>query len=116
MEIIVRQAGTAVLASPVGSLDALTAPEVEACLQAELDRGQSRLILDLGQTDYMGSVGLRVMLSIMQQCRRKGGDLRVAAAQPGVAKVLRMSGAGEVLKIFATAGEAVASYGAAASS
>jgi anti-anti-sigma factor len=111
MDIAVKQVGPASLVSVVGSVDALTAAEVADCLESQLDRGQTRLVLDLGQTDFLSSAGFRVLLAILKKSRQKGGDLRLAAVQPGVEHVLRLAGVTGVLEVFSTGDEAAASYG-----
>ena len=111
MDIVVKQVGLASLVCVVGSVDALTAPEIADCLESQLDSGRTRLVLDLGQTDFLSSAGLRVILTILRKSREKGGDLRLAAAQPGVERVLGLAGVAEILKVFSTGEEAVASFG-----
>jgi len=111
MDTVVKQVGLASLVCVVGSVDALTAPEIADCLESQLDSGRTRLVLDLGQTDFLSSAGLRVILTILRKSRERGGDLRLAAAQPGVEHVLRLSGVTEILETFSTVDEAAASFG-----
>lgn len=110
MDLVIQQVGHVTVISVAGSVDALTGPQVEGCLQEQLDHGQRRLVLDLGQVDYMGSVGLRVILSMLERSRKKGGDLRLAGVQHGVMKVLQVSGADCLVTTYATPDEAVGSY------
>ncbi len=110
MDLIVEPVEGVVVVAVVGDVDLATAPGMEECLSTQLAAGRVRLVLDLSQVAFMGSVGLRVVLSLLQASRQKGGDLRLCAAQPGVAKLLRVAGASEVMRIFATRGEAVGSY------
>ena len=50
----------------------------------------------------------------MKECRRAGGDLRLAALQPQVERVLSIAGFTGILQIYADVAAAVASFGAAA--
>jgi stage II sporulation protein AA (anti-sigma F factor antagonist) len=111
MDIVVNQVGQVSLISVVGSVDALSSPDVEACLQSQLDSGQAQLVLDLSEVDFMSSAGLRVILLIVHKSREVGGDLRLAAAQPGVEGVLSLVGITQILQVFGTVEEAVASFG-----
>jgi len=83
-----------------GSIDALTAGEVETVLVEQAGSGHARLVLDMSQVDFMSSAGLRMILVGLKECRQAGGDLRIAAAQPGVMNVLDIAGFMSVLKTY----------------
>ena len=96
--------------SASGRIDSLT---YEALLQALEDRihaGGRSLVVDLGGVDYTSSAGLRAILSAQKDVRRQGGDLRLAAVQPDVLKVLKLSGFTSIFKIYDTVDQAVASF------
>jgi anti-sigma B factor antagonist len=111
MEFSVEQRGQAAVVSVAGSVDALTAGEVTAFLGEQLSAGSTRLVLDLGKVDYVSSAGLRTILATLKEARTKGGDLRLAAIQPNVQKVLQMSGFTSILKTFGDVETAVSSFG-----
>lgn len=111
MDISAKQHGQATVVSVVGSVDALTAGEVAGFLGAQIGSGHTQLVADLSQVDFMSSAGLRAILATLKDARQHGGDLRLAAAQLGVEKVLKMSGFTNILKTFATVDEAAASFG-----
>ena len=110
MEISVKQIEGTVIVSISGSVDALTANEVTGFLSDQINRGQKQLIADLSQVEFMSSAGLRAILSTIKDSRQEGGDFRLAAPQPGVEKILRMSGFTSILKTYPTLEEAVASF------
>jgi anti-anti-sigma factor len=110
MDISLNQLEDTTVVSISGSVDALTAPEVTNFLHSKIAGGQRRLVLDLSRVDFMSSAGLRAILAALKSSRQEGGDLRLAAAQPGVARVLKMSGFTKILKAFPSVVEAVESY------
>jgi anti-sigma B factor antagonist len=116
MELSLVQQSKTTIVSIAGSVDALTAGEATAYIMeqihklAGIETSPVQLVLDLGQVDFMSSAGLRAILACLKECRQKGGDLYLAAAQPGVDKVLRMSGFTNILKSFTTTEEAVNSF------
>jgi anti-anti-sigma factor len=59
----------------------------------------------------MSSAGLRTLLGAVKETRSNGGDLRIASTNPGVDKVLKMSGFHNIAKVFASQAEAVSSFG-----
>jgi anti-anti-sigma factor len=93
-----------------GSIDALTSGEVSAHLAGQISRGYLHMILDLSQVEYMSSAGLRAIMDGLKTSRQAGGDLRLAAPQPGVDKVLRMAGFPSIMKSYPSLAEAAASF------
>lgn len=112
MDISARQVNEATVVTITGSVDALTAGEVTDFLGQQLAADRNKLVADLSQVDFMSSAGLRAILTTLKESRRQGGDLHLAAAQPGVEKILKMSGFTNIIKSFATVDEAVAGFGA----
>lgn len=93
-----------------GSVDGLTAETLLTTLQAHVEDGHTRLVVDLAAVEYTSSAGLRALLATVKEARRRGGDLRLAQINPNVRKVLELSGFVTILKIFAEVDEAVESY------
>jgi len=112
VDITAKQIGSTTVVSIVGSVDALTAEQVTRFMNAELGKGNKQIVGDLSQVDFISSAGLRAILVTLKDSRQQGGDLRLAAAQTGVEKVLKMSGFTNILKTYPTVDEAVASFGA----
>jgi anti-sigma B factor antagonist len=59
----------------------------------------------------MSSAGLRTLLGAVKEARSNGGDLRIISTNPGVDKVLKMSGFNNIAKVFPSQAEAVSSFG-----
>ena len=110
MEIQDRQVDSVTVLSLKGSIDAMTAPKITEYVQGQITKGNIKLVADLAGVDYTSSAGLRVMLGAIKETRAQGGDLRLAGVQPDVLKVLTLSGFTNILKMFDTADDAVASY------
>lgn len=110
MDLKAEARDRATVVSVVGSLDALTSPELADFLSSNVRDGKINLIADLTQLEYTSSAGLRVLLNGVKEARQKGGDLRLASVQPNVRKVLDLSGFTSILKIFPDVNAAVASY------
>jgi anti-sigma B factor antagonist len=110
MEIGQIQQGTVTIVSVIGSLDALTAPQLTQQLDTQLQAGNAKLVVDLAKLDYTSSAGLRVLLNTVKEARSRGGDLRLASVQPNVKKVFDMSGFASIIKFFPDVVAAVASF------
>ena len=110
MEIKDKQVDGVTVLSLNGSIDAITAPEITEFIQAQIAKGNTKLVADLSGVDYTSSAGLRVLLGAIKDTRAQSGDLRLAGIQPDVQKVLNLSGFTNILKIFDNTDAAVASY------
>lgn len=110
MEISVKQSEQMSIVMIEGSIDALTADQITTCLDEQIKNGEKHLVIDLGKVDFMSSVGLRVMLGALKETRKLGGDLCLACAQEGVARVLKMSGFTNLLEIYDDIEKAIAHF------
>jgi anti-sigma B factor antagonist len=111
MEITSVQHNDITIASVVGDLDAATSAEATAFLAAAIDAGHAKLVIEMAGVTYLSSAGLRVILGATRQARSSGGDLCLAGAASDIRRVLDMSGFSKLIKTFATAADAVASFG-----
>ena len=104
-----RQEEVTVIAAE-GSVDALTADDFMAAMQEQIAAGHTRLVADLSGVTYASSAGLRAILVALKESRQRGGDLRLAAVQKGVYRVLELSGFNSILKMYDDLDDAIASY------
>lgn len=110
MKIASSQHGDVTLVSATDNLDATTFAEAKAYLDAEIEAGHTKLVIDVSDVTFLGSAGLRAILATMRQARSTGGDVRLAGAEGNIKRVVDLAGFAKIMKIFATADEAVASY------
>jgi anti-sigma B factor antagonist len=94
-----------------GRIDSSTAPQLEKALQKILDNGRYRIVVDLAETDFISSAGLRVLLSALKQARRfNRGDLRLAGLSPKVKKAFELAGLTTLFHLFDNSVDAVGSF------
>ena len=84
--------GDLAVLSLAGYLDAHTAPEFERAIQAEIDAGRVRLIVDAAQLKYISSAGLGVFMSFIEEVREKGGDIKICGLVPKVRQIFDILG------------------------
>jgi anti-sigma B factor antagonist len=94
-----------------GSVDGATADELQQVFAGELAAEHHNLVADFDEVEYTSSAGLRVLLATLKHARSLGGDLRLAALNPDVLKVLDLSGFTRILRVFDTVDGAVRSFG-----
>ena len=110
MEIKTNTQNDVTVVVVAGSIDALTAETLTNALLEQIQAGVTKLVADLGGVDYTSSAGLRSILGAQKDIRQNGGDLRLAAVQPNVEKVLKLSGFTSIFKIYDDAATAIASF------
>ena len=97
MTITKKTQGNALTVALEGRLDTTTAPELEAELNASLD-GIQKLTLDLEQTVYLSSAGLRVILAA-QKRMNKQGSMTVTHVCSEIMEVFEITGFVDILNI-----------------
>lgn len=112
MKTEIHQESNSTIVNVSGSVDAITAPELSRILLSEIASGHANIVVNLIGVEFMSSAGLRSLLGAVKEARSSGGDLRIASTNPGVDKVLKMSGFHTIAKVFTTQDEAVSSFGA----
>jgi anti-sigma B factor antagonist len=113
MEIEMSSSGSITIVGIRGSVDGLTADDLMRALAERVSQGATRLVADCTALDYTSSAGLRSLLAAVKLARQQGGDLRLAAIQPPVLRVLELSGFTSILKHYPDVDAAVVSFGEA---
>lgn len=81
----------------VGHLTGETAPAFQAAMMSALDASVSRVIVDLGEVEYVSSAGLRVLMMAWKRVQAEERFLEIIHARPAVAKVLTVVGLGDLM-------------------
>lgn len=91
MQISKNQEGNKLTLAPIGRVDTITAPELEAAIVLD---GVEELVFDLAQVDYISSAGLRVLLSA--QKKMTGKSMKIANSKPAVKEVFDITGFSDI--------------------
>jgi len=94
----------------MGRVDSDTAPELDDALTKLLQDNKNKIVLNLQGVDYMSSAGLRAMVKAYQSAKKNGGDLRLASVSEPIEVILRTVGMMQMLKMYPTDQEAMASF------
>lgn len=95
MIITTEKNGTKAVIRPEGWIDAQSAPEFRAALDA-LEPEITELVLDLQKLEYISSAGLRL---IVTADKRMNGNLTVTNPSVEILDVFRMTGFDKKLRI-----------------
>ncbi len=99
---------TGLLLTVCGELDHDSRTVLDDAVTGGLDRGRTRLVLDLTQVPFCDSGGLSLFVDAHRRAEAAGGWLRLAAARPEVLTVLAATNLDRYLTILPTVPEALA--------
>ncbi len=88
---------------PEGRLTATTVPQLRTAVDELVAAGSSRIVVDLGATEFVDSSGLGALIGGLKAARLAGGDLRIAAMSEPVRRVLKLTNLDRVLRDHPTA-------------
>jgi len=91
-----------------GEVDVATAPRLREVLIDLVNKGQHRIVVDLGGVDFLDSTGLGVLVGALKRVRTHDGELALVCAEPRILKIFEITGLTKVFPMYRSADEAVA--------
>ena len=111
MEITTKQFKSCDMVVVSGRVDSSTAPQLTEVLEGITDSGRYKIVLDMGDLEYMSSAGFRALISIQRVCKRYNrGEIVLAAVTERIYEALELAGFTELFKTYPDAVEAVGSF------
>lgn len=95
---------------PKGSLDSLTAAELEKTLNSLIAKKINRIIVNLSQINYISSAGWGIFTSIIKQVRSSNGDLKLSGITKDIQDIAELLGIPDLIPTYRTDQEAVQSF------
>ena len=108
MEITEETRGKVKVVGLRGRLDANSSPLVEKQLQALMDRGEDRVVLDLSELTYISSLGLRVFIAVAKNIQKANGKLALAGLNDHIYEIFKIARFTNIFSIYPSCDEAVA--------
>ncbi len=75
-----------------------------------LEKGQTRVVIDLTQVSWMNSSGLGTLISGLNTMRQAGGNLKLCGMSPKIKNLLTITKLVTVFESFPAEADAVKSY------
>ena len=94
--------GNVTVISVIGRVDGLSAPQLETALQDALNAKHYKIVVDLSETEFMSSAGMRALLKARIETQDKKSELRLAAPAPFIMDSLKLVGLDKLFKIYDT--------------
>ena len=80
-------------------IDAVSAPKLDAQLKALIESGETEIIVDMADTTYISSVGLRAFGFAQKKMNKLQGSMLLRNVQPCIREIFEITGFGGVLNI-----------------
>lgn len=91
MKISIEQKDAVTILRLKGSLDADTVAPFKKQAARLLEEGQTRLVLDCQALDFIDSMGLGALISLLRRVRSASGDIKVCALNKDVYSVFEIT-------------------------
>ena len=101
--------GNVAVVTASGRFDSNTTPSLDAEL-SKVVAEKNKIVLDLKGVEYLSSAGLRAIVKVLQAAQKSGGGIKLACASESVETILRTVGMMDMLKMYPSINEAIASF------
>ncbi len=98
------------LVSVAGRLDQTLTPDLEAQLNALLEEGHNRIVIDLTDVTYINSGGLRCLVTAWRKAKKDGGNVVLTGLRARVNEVFNMVGFDKVFDVYPSRALAMQSW------
>ena len=85
--------------------------EFSTHVSGELGGGARKIVIDLGQVEYLDSAAIGCLMDIHRLLQDKDGALRLSGLQPRVETMISMTGVHKIVGIHREEAAALASFG-----
>jgi anti-sigma B factor antagonist len=110
MEIKTRETAGIIIFDLIGRLDTGTSPEAEAKINSMVEAGNKNIVINLAETEYLSSSGLRVLLITAKKISALKGILKLCQPNEVVREILDISGFSTVLDVRNSEKEALSEF------
>ncbi len=69
-------------------------------MESYIDRGQQRIVLSMAELQFMNSMGLGVVVSLLKRIRKSGGDLKLVELTPNIKTLFEITRLDSIIDIF----------------
>lgn len=111
MEITTKKMKHCHLLAVEGRVDSASAPQFSETLEAVIEGGVFKIVIDMSKLEYMSSAGFRGLLAAQRQCKRYNrGEILLAAVPARIHEALELAGFTELFKLYPDPLEAVGDF------
>ncbi|MYF71799.1 MAG: STAS domain-containing protein [Gemmatimonadetes bacterium] len=98
------------IAMPTGSIDSISAPELQRVLESGIDPEEQALILDCEQVSFISSAGIRIFLIFAREFKASGKQFGVCALSDPIRKVMALGRFDQLVAVYDSQKEALNAF------
>lgn len=91
---------TTAVVTPVGDMDLYSAGDLRRELLGAVGDGAETIVVDMETTTFIDSMTLGVMLGAVRRLQQRGGELRIACADPNIKRIFEITLLDRVFAIY----------------
>ena len=93
-----------------GGIDSFNVHEFLNQLQRLIEAGAQKLLIDCSRVGYVSSVGISALIRLHKRMAEQGGDVKLAAVQPALLRLLQLTRLTQVFHIYPTVDDALKAF------
>ena len=93
-----------------GEIGTETVNQLKDKMEAIVNEGKNRLVMDFGDVSYLNSMGLGVIAGSLKRVKKENGDLKLLNLSPAVRELLELTRLTKVFEIFDSEESALKSF------
>jgi anti-sigma B factor antagonist len=110
MEITTRDHKRASVLKVIGRVDSNTSPEFDGKLKEYINAGRVHIVIEMDETDFLSSAGVRALISAQKAVKSKGGQVVLARPSSKVKDVLKLAALESLFPVYDDTEEAVGAF------
>jgi anti-sigma B factor antagonist len=111
MDISTQQYKRCDVVTVSGRVDSATAPQLEEALDAIMDAGRFKLVLDMADVNFVSSKGLWVLIGAQKKCKRyRRGEVILVDVKEEIRSAFDLVGMGDYFTMSDNITNAVGSF------
>ena len=107
LKITLKEINDIVIIGLNGTLDTNTSPEAEVEINKSLEKGATKMAIDLENTRYVSSAGLRIFLATAKKMMARSGKVILCHPNEIVKDILHVSGFNTIIEVKPTVEQAL---------
>lgn len=107
LKITLKEINDIVIIGLNGTLDTNTSPEAEVEINKSLEKGATKMAIDLENTRYVSSAGLRIFLATAKKMMARSGKMILCHPNEIVKDILHVSGFNTIIEVKPTVEQAL---------
>ncbi len=109
MEMKSTKEGEVLVFEPEGRIDGTNARDVESAFLDKVRGGETAILIDFSEVEFISSAGLRVLLMVAKEVKARSGRIELCSMRDYLKEVFEVSGFNAIFQIHAARSEGIES-------